>query len=62
MIRRHIDLIAIALLLFGVALFSVANRSAAMGCLAVKYHGIRPAVKAPVIVMPEIPRISITRD
>ena len=38
MIRRHIDLIAVAFLLFGMALFSVANRSAALGCLAVKYH------------------------
>jgi len=62
MIRRHIDLIAIGLLLCGIAFFSATHRAIEMGLVSQKCFSMHTDFRPRVVAVPAIPRIPYTRD
>ena len=61
MIRRHVDLIAIGLLLCGIALYSNARNLVVLEINSGKQVGFT-RYHRPSVEFPEIPRIPFTRD
>ena len=61
MIRKHIDLIAIGILLWGIAVYSHARSVAAVELTPTK-RIIISHYRSPRVFIPRIPRIPYTRD
>jgi hypothetical protein len=61
MIRKHVDLIAIALLLSGIAVCSHAHNAMLLGVRS-KRVWLATGYQAPRVIIPEVPRIPFARD
>lgn len=62
MIRKHVDLVAIGVLLGGIAFYSGARRCMVLTVAPHKRITFVQRLRAPIIAVPEIPRIPYTRD
>lgn len=62
MIQKHVDLIAIALLLSAIAVFSHARKAVVLGLHSSRTVWVTAPHGSPRIMAPAIPRITFSRD
>jgi hypothetical protein len=62
MIGRHVDLIAVGLLLSAIALYYGARHAMFLAVVPYKRITIIEPVRPPSVVLPQVPRVPFTRD